>query len=66
MTDSKRVAAAKAADLADLARAVRQLIRTPQDLADWMIAEYEAATGMMATAEDRAYALQCAMEGSEP
>jgi len=42
----------------ELEQTIRQLIRTPQDAADYLIAEFEAQTGETATEEDRAEALR--------
>lgn len=54
MTDhiSTRVRDAQAADRAELAAVYRRIIRTPEDCAALMIAEYEAETGMAATLDD--------------
>ena len=61
MSESARVQRARAQDRAELQAVVQRLVQTPQDMADWRIAEFEAATGMMATDEDRALALRDAL-----
>jgi hypothetical protein len=63
MTDeSPRVKAARAADRAERQSVVNRLVRSPEDLAAWNIARYEAETGNEATkgdwAEARADALK--------
>ena len=40
----------------DLETTLRTLLRTPEDIAAWYIAEYEAATGHTATEDDWAAA----------
>lgn len=41
---------------------VSYLVRTPEEYADWMIAEFETYTGESATDGDRADALESARE----
>ncbi len=62
MTDSLRVQAARAADRAELQAVVRSIVRTPEDVAAWWIADFEANTGMTATEGDWAEARKAARE----
>ncbi len=62
MTDSPRVRAAKVADRAEYHAVVRSIVRTPEDIAEWLIADFEANTGMTATEGDWAEARAQARE----
>ncbi len=52
MNDSPRVREAKAADRAEMQAVVNRIVRSDEDRAAWMIAQFEAETGHEATDAD--------------
>lgn len=57
------IAKAEAGDRAEMQETLRKIARTPDDVADFMIAEFEASTGLTASAEDIAEARRMVRNG---
>lgn len=63
---SARVQAAEAADHAELQAIYGRIVRSADDAAALLIAEYESETGRLATAEDWAFAREYVASPSSP